>query len=96
MNQVKTIKNLKVANWFLNQLDQPESIGSEFYWKFLLVFILRNLNLWQKEQFLRIVTSGKTDQIMPFITSCLPDFAKNFEQALAEKLTEIRKKVNQK
>jgi hypothetical protein len=91
MNQIKQIKSLKLDAWFLDQLEKPDSIPADFLWNFLLVFILKNLNKFQKEQFLRIVAGQKTDQVMPFVLSCIPNFEKKFSQALGKKLAQIKK-----
>ncbi len=87
MNKVNQIKKIKLTSWFLNQLNQPESIPARFYANFLLNFILENLNQFQKEQFLRMVAGKKNPFILPFVFNCIPDFETKFTQSLSNKIS---------
>lgn len=90
---MKDLKVLKLNQFFLENLDKPDSAPANFYWQFLFNFILQNLNKKNRSVFLELVAEEKFEKAIPFATENIDQFEKKFSRALGERLNKLNQKV---
>lgn len=98
MNQndlIKLAQTLKLDQWFLDQLNDPDSSASRFYANLVFNFILQELDETAKTQFLDLVNRGRGEAALKLAQAEIDDFAIKLASVTAEKLAKMKHNVLQ-